>query len=200
MSNFGEKKQNRGIVKFIGQPNDPQTDGELTKWKRFLKFITPWAREGGKLVAKGKQMTEEYYQAEIVKKQSESYKLAEEAANIAAEKDLKIQEKVKVINDEIARIFSDDNLPNVAKQMQLANLLANNPEIAEQLKVIEDMVEKMKVVNFASFNLEVEESESFVDVDKRDALTTSKIEMKYGSKRTLESSEESKVDLSDEEE
>lgn len=162
MNDFGEKKQNQSIVKFVGRPNDARNKLELNKWKKFLKFIWPWAKEGGKLIAKSKQLTEDFYQAEVTKKQNEAMKFAEEASNIAAEKDLKVQEKVKVVNDEIARIFSDKDVPDMAKQLQLANLIANNPEIAAQLNKIEDIVSKLKAVNFSKFNLEIEEENNGV--------------------------------------
>lgn len=157
MNDIGEKKQNNSIIKFVGRPTILKDKSELTRWKRFLKFIWPWAKEGGKLIARSKQLTEDFYQAEVIKKTNEADKFAAEASNIAAERELKIQQKVRVVNDEIAKIFSDNNVPDIAKQLQLANLIANNPEIASQLNKIDELVTKLKVVNFSKFKLEIEE-------------------------------------------
>ncbi|MFC4096438.1 hypothetical protein [Euzebyella saccharophila] len=174
MNNSGEKEQNNRIVKFIGRPTNLQSEVELTKWKRFLKFIWPWAKEGGKLISRGKELTEDFYQAEVDRKSKEADKFAAEAANIAAEKDLKIQQKVKVVNEEITRIFSDNNVPDLAKQLQLANLIANNPEISAQLDKIEEVVSKLKAVNFSKFNLEIEEDTSNLDAEEAEFVDETK--------------------------
>ena len=158
MSSAGEKEQKNAVLKFSGTPNEPESPKEKSRWKNFLKIIWPWAREGGRLLSKGKKLTEKYYEAEVSKKQNEAEKIAEEAANIAADTDLKNQQKVKLVNEEISRIFSDGDLPDVAKQLQLANLMAENPEIAEQMSKIEDMVLRMRTINFSKFELDIEDS------------------------------------------
>ncbi|MEM9276787.1 MAG: hypothetical protein AAGA80_28190 [Cyanobacteria bacterium P01_F01_bin.143] len=155
----GELEETQALIKFTGKPKEPDRPEETTRWRKFLKFIWPWANKGGQLVNRVKEITEAYYSSEAVKKENEANKFAAEAENIAADTDLKKQEKVKVVNEEIQRIFSQDNVPDTAKKLQLANLLANNPQIGEQLEKIESIVQKMKVVNFSEFELELENNE-----------------------------------------
>lgn len=160
MNNSPEKEQNRNIVKFVGRPVDTKDEKELSNWKKFLKFIWPWAKEGGRLISRSKQLTEDFYQAEVSKKQNEATKFAAEAANIAAETDLKVQQKVKIVNEEISRIFSDPNIPEIAKQLQLANLMTKNPDLVDQLNKIEQIVSKLKAVNFTKFQMKIESDQS----------------------------------------
>jgi hypothetical protein len=155
-SSLPDRRENKAIIKFVGEPNELNTPGERSLWKRFLGLIWPWAAKGGLLVSKTAEMTEAFYAAEIAKKQSEADKFAAEAINITTQSDLQKQTKVKVVNDIISDIFSDDKLPETAKMLKLSNLLANNPEITEQWEKIEQMASKLKVVNFASFNLRIE--------------------------------------------
>ena len=164
MSNTGENNQNRNQIKFIGKPNKQNTPEELTRWQRFLKRLLPVSKEGARLFGKGKKLTEEYYDAEVSKKKAETVKLAEESANIAVQKDLAKQQKVKVVNDEIQRIFSDNNTPMFAKHLQLANLLSANPEIEEQLEKINAIMQRLKIVNFAEIDISVDEGDSSSNV------------------------------------
>ena len=146
MTNFeNETETQPALIKFEGTPTDQQSDGEPTRWRRFLNFFWPWARKAGVSAKNAVSLADEFRKAEISKRTAEADKIAAEAADITAAMDSKRQETVRTVNDEIQRIFSDDELPEMAKQLQLANLLAANPELAEQLEKIEHIYELLKL-------------------------------------------------------
>lgn len=157
---MGIKSEINAVIKFTGTPSRPDGADEPTKWKRFLRVIWPWAKKSGAFFGTAKEITEAYYRAEVKKKEAEAEKFAAEAANHAAEADLKKQEKVKLVNDEVARIFNDPNTPDMAKQLQFASLLSTNPEIVEQLKTIRELVATMRAVNLTEFRMDIDTRKS----------------------------------------
>lgn len=159
MNELGEKKQENGVVRFVGTPKGGLEEKELTRWERFLAFITPWAKEGSKVASKAKKLAEENFEADVAKKKREVEKFAAETAEIAENIEIKKQQRVTMVNDELQRIFSDNNLPDLAKKLQLANLLASNPEIEAQLGKIDDIITKLKYVNFTEVEVSVRQDE-----------------------------------------
>lgn len=148
MSQVQYPHKKSSLIKFNGTPNSSDSYIEFSRWKQFKKFIFSWGKEGGILISKTKKITEEYYTAEVHKKENEALKFAEEAKDIAAQKDLKVQEKVKIVNDEIERIFSDGvDFSNPKTQLQLANLISNNPDILQQLNKISSMITNLKLIH-----------------------------------------------------
>lgn len=146
MNTFGTEDSGRGgaIIKFVGSPNEPDKPSEPTRWQRFLRFVWPWAQKTGWVAQYGAELGQAFAEAELAKRQGEAQKLAMDVANAAAERDHKEQQTVRVVNEEIARIFSQDEQPDVSRKLQLANLLAANPQIAEQLEVIESLYAKLR--------------------------------------------------------
>ncbi|MEM8937719.1 MAG: hypothetical protein AAGC64_00060 [Bacteroidota bacterium] len=153
---LGEKEQLKAIVKLSSRPKLPDKPNEISKWKRFLNYINPWAKK----LNKAADITQAYYEGEAFKRHNEGKKFAAEAAEIASRIKVSNQEKVKLVNDEIERIFTNDGLPYEAKMLQLANLVANNPEIAEQLQKVKDMSEVLRTVNFTNINFGLEEKQN----------------------------------------
>jgi hypothetical protein len=132
-----DPQQDVAIIKFVGLPNQLGKPNESTRWRRFLQFLRPWAKKTGWVAQYGAEFGQAFAEAELAKRQGEAQKLAMEAANIAAERDHKEHQTVKAVNEEIARIFSQDDQPELARKLQLANLIAANPQIAKQLEIIE---------------------------------------------------------------
>ena len=127
------------LVRFSGAPRNDSDPAERTRWQQFLGFFKPWANKGGEFVGRAHELADAYAESEVAIRQTQAQKYAAEAAEAAARTETLRQEKVKAVNDEIARIFTSDQLPDVAKQLQLATLLAANPDIAEQLNKIENI-------------------------------------------------------------
>ena len=150
----GEKKQVRSILKFSGKPSKGLTK-ERSKWRKFLTWLNPFAKKTNDLFKEAKGLTKEYYEAEINLKNSEAENFEAEAAEKSANAKLKTTENSKAVNDEITKIFTSD-LPDKVKMLQLATIMSSNPEIVDQLKKIEGMMDYMKVVNFSEFNIQIE--------------------------------------------
>ena len=55
-------------------------------------------------------------------------------------------ERMRAMNKVLSDIFSAQDLPESDRKTQLANLLAENPEIAEQLDKIESIYERLTML------------------------------------------------------
>jgi hypothetical protein len=97
--------------------------------KKWAWKVASFATETGRAIS----------QAEVSKREGEAKKANMEAESIAAECNHKKQQTVKIVNEEIERIFSQDDQPEMSKRLQLANLLAENPQIAEKFKLLEEL-------------------------------------------------------------
>ena len=124
------------IVKVEGRPNLPTRPKEQTRWQRFKAALFPHLR-------KSKELAEAYTKAKVEKERSEARKTAEEAAEIAAKKDLLKQKGAKAFNAVIDDIFADDSLPAGAKALKLAKLMEENPEVAAQLDKVKGIIETL---------------------------------------------------------
>lgn len=133
------------VIKFEGNPTNPQSEKESTRWRRFLNLIRLWGTRAGLVAEDAYSLADEFGKAEIAKKNAEAEKIAAEAAEITAASDSKRQETVITVNDEIQRIFSDNETPELAKRLQLTNLLSANPELAAQLEKIEEISDMLKI-------------------------------------------------------
>lgn len=167
MSPLLNDNNNGPVVKFVGSPNEPSRPDEMTRWKRYLQVLWPWAKKTGKLVNRAGSLADAYSSAEVRKQEGKAAKFAEEATEIAARRDQIQQETVRVVNEEIARIFADNNLPIAAKQLQLANLLASNPQIAEQLERIEGVYMRLKMEHGFHAELLPERNPIFNEKDEK---------------------------------
>lgn len=143
MSWDAEESDLQGIMRLDGQPNQPDAPHEKTRWQRFLDVVWPWAHKGSIWAVAGADLAQDYAKAKIANENNDAAKKGAEAAEKAAEADLKRQEVVKVCNEEITRIFMDDSLPSGAKALQLANVVAANPQIAAQLEKVRAMMETL---------------------------------------------------------
>ncbi len=134
------------IVKVEGRPNSPKQPGEQARWKGFKAWLFPYLK-------KSKELAAAYSQAEVTKKENEARKIAEEAAEIAARKDVTKQKEVQTFNAIIDDIFANDTLPPGAKALKLAKLMEKNPQIAKQLEEVKDIIEKLALTR--GVNIEV---------------------------------------------
>lgn len=166
MSETGNKKQLQSKIEFKGIPQNLDAPQELSRWKKFLNWANPFFRAAKEDVRRIKEAGVDIViaESEIKKAEAEQEKaiaaqFQAEAANEAAKADLKNMEVVKAVNDEFARIFSDESVPDSAKLLQLAQLTAKHPEILEQIEKIKSMMETLRVVNFTQISIEVTEEE-----------------------------------------
>lgn len=124
------------LVKVEGRPNITNRPKEQTRWQRFKAFLFPHLR-------RSKELADAYTEAKVEKERSEARKVAEEAAEIAAKKDLIRQKSAKEFGAVIDDIFADDSLPPGAKALKLAKLMEENPQVAAQLENVKGIIETL---------------------------------------------------------
>ncbi|MCZ6653297.1 MAG: hypothetical protein O7D91_09765 [Planctomycetota bacterium] len=146
MTSDPNQREDHAIVRYEGRSNDAVSPVEKTRWKRFLEFLHLSS-------CKTHEFGEAYAGAEVAKKENEAAKLAAEAADIVAKSDLTRAQTVKVVNEEIQRIFTNKDLPREAKAMQLSVLAKEHPEILAQLKIIEEHAESSRVTRGVQIQL-----------------------------------------------
>ena len=91
---------------------------------------------------RSKELSCEYTEAKVEKERSEARKVAEEAAEIAAKRDLIRQKSAKEFGIVIDDIFADDGLPLSAKALKLSKLMEENHGVLAQLEKAEKIIEK----------------------------------------------------------
>ena len=133
-----DQHDDHAIVRYEGRPNEGDRPAEKTRWQRFLEFLHIKSR-------KTQELGKSYSDAELAKRNNEAAKIAAEAAQIAARTDLTRAKVVKLVNDEIQRIFTDESLPTEAVMMQLHVLAKEHPEILQQLKKLENLAETLRL-------------------------------------------------------
>ena len=104
---------------------------------------------------RSKELADAYTEAKVQKERSEACKIAEEASEIAAKKDLIRQKSAKEFGAVIDDIFADDSLPPGAKALKLAKLMEENPQVAAQLDNVKEIIETLalkKDFNIQSVN------------------------------------------------
>lgn len=125
-----------------------------TRWQRFKDALSPH-------LSGSKELAYAYTKAKVEKELSEALRIAEEAAEIAAKKDLIRQKGVKEFGAVIDDIFAVDSLPPGAKALKLAKLIQENPQVLEQLKIAGKVIEKFSLNNNHKNKLMVE-SQSYI--------------------------------------
>jgi len=143
-----EKILEATIVKVEGRPNLPEQPEERTRWECFKSWLFPHMR-------KSKELAQAYTEAKVAKEENEALKIAEEAAEIAARKDLTKQQEASEFNKLIDDIFADDGLLPGVKALKMAKLMEKNPKIATQLDKVKDIIEKLALKK--GLNIEVED-------------------------------------------
>lgn len=164
MSNDGNKRQLKASVEFTGQAKDLESAEKQVRWKRFLSWFSPALGEGRQLAKSAKEITKERFEsendrtrAEAERTRAEAEKFQAEALGAVAVAELEKANTIKVVNDEIIRIFTAPDLPDSARALMLANLTAQHPEIEAQLEKIIAIMTKLRVVNFTQISISVEE-------------------------------------------
>jgi len=141
-----DQDDDHAIVRYEGRANDPNRPAEKSRMRRFLELLHLVSR-------KTSDVAEAYADAEVTKKENEAVKIAAQAAEIATRADLNRTEELKIVNDEIRRIFSDEELPEDAVKMQLGVLAQRHPEILAQSKRIDEIIEKLRLTRGAQVQL-----------------------------------------------
>ena len=138
MSWTRDQHDDQAIVRYEGRPNEADRPAEKTCWQRFLEFVHLSSR-------KTQELGEAFADAEVAKKRNKAVKVAAEAAELAARADLNRAKELRVVNEEIRKIFSDGSLPPEAIKMQLRALAKVHPEILEKVEDIESLVERLRL-------------------------------------------------------
>jgi hypothetical protein len=130
------------------KPNILIYAGDRTCWQKFKAALFPYLR-------RSKELADAYTEAKVQQERSEACKIAEEASEIAAKKDLIRQKSAKEFGAVIDDIFADDSLPPGAKALKLAKLMEENPQVAAQLDNVKEIIETLalkKDFNIQSVN------------------------------------------------
>jgi hypothetical protein len=102
-----------------------------TIWKSIIAWLFPYLKKSEKL-------TKQFFEAKVKQEQNVAKKINAQT-NL-----LKIKE-TKEFNIIINEIFSDDRLPDIAKQLKLAKLIKNNPEVIAQLNFAKNIIENIQL-------------------------------------------------------
>ncbi len=171
MSWTPNQSDNKAIVKFEGRPNDFTDPREQTRLQRFKRFIWPFARSGGKWAKHGAELADAYAVARVEKEQSVASEHAAKAAEHAAKADILRTEKVILCNEELQRIFSEEGSDGL-KKLQLAGLLAENPQIRKQLDVVEGLIDRLCLTKGTSIRMVEEQHATVETVDDPPQIET----------------------------
>jgi hypothetical protein len=125
--------QELGITKVQGAPNEPDHGAEPDRWRRFKEFILPWLKKGSDLGA-------EYSEARLAQEKNKARKTAEEAAEIAARRDVAQQRAVRDFGANVDAIFADDGLPDEARALKFAKLIESNPHLLDQFEKVKALL------------------------------------------------------------
>lgn len=101
----------------------------------FKKFFLP-------RLQKQEELGLAYQEAKVKKLDAEGEKLIQEAAKIAAEKDLIRQQKLKEFCANVDGLI-EPNSPSSLNMIKLAALLESYPEIAMQLERVQELIDKL---------------------------------------------------------
>lgn len=134
------------IIRFEGVPKEESKPGEVGRFRRFLNWFNPWAKQSSmyvhELTIALTEAERDRRRGEADKEKALAEKIAAEAAKIDAERQQIVQETLTNVNQQIADIFSSDS-PVEAKLLQLQNLAAMNPHLQELLDRIASKYEKL---------------------------------------------------------
>ena len=122
--------------------------GNRTRWQRLKATLFPRLK-------RSKELAYAYTEAKVEKELNEARKVAEEADEIAARKDLTRQKEVKEFNRSVDDIFKIDRLASGAKIIKLAKLIEMNPQVVAQLKKVEEVIETLALKK--ALNIEVDD-------------------------------------------
>jgi hypothetical protein len=118
-----------------------RTRGKKTRWQKLRDALIPYLKSS-------RRLAEVYAEAAVQKERSEAQKIAGEAAEIAARKDLIKQKEVKEFSSNIDDIFAVNDLPPVAKALKLAKLMENNPQIEAHIGAAQGLLQELSLREF----------------------------------------------------
>lgn len=165
------QSDDNAIVKFEGRPNDFTDPVEQTRWQSFKRFISPFSRSGGKWAKHGAELADAYAGARVGKEQSIASEHAAKAAEHAAKADLQRTQKAILCNEELQRIFSEEGSEGL-KKLQLASLLAENPQIQKQLDIVEGIIDRLCLTRGTSIRMVDEQHATVQAVDDPPQIET----------------------------
>ncbi|MCB0771261.1 MAG: hypothetical protein KDC00_12755 [Flavobacteriales bacterium] len=159
------------ILKFIGSPTG-ERDRKISPWKKFLRWLIPALDKGGRILTTGKELTQQFYEAEISIKNSTAQKIGEEAAEIAARKEVLKTDNATKKNAEIERIMNNSNSSDEVKMMQLINLYGGSENAQKSLEQFNELAKLFKVMYGTEVHVQVkkniEERHKIEDKEQQD--------------------------------
>ena len=108
---------------------------EGARFDAFKRFFLPRLKQQEEIAIA-------YEEATVRKLDAEGEKLIQEAAKLAAEKDIARQQELKAFCENVDAFFSADDPPHVV-MLKFAKLIEVNPEIAGQLERVNSLIERL---------------------------------------------------------
>lgn len=143
MNTWPPQDEHNALVRVQGRPREPGHAHEPSRWQKLKRVLWPFAKAGGEWAKYGENLAKDFAEAEVAKRSAEAEKLAAEAAKLAEEAETQKQRRGFAVNAEIREI-AESSCSDEAKLLQLANLMAENPQIASQLRVIETLLSELR--------------------------------------------------------
>ena len=123
------------VISSIGGVPNRYDKKEPTRFAAFKKFFIPRLR-------KQEELALAFEEAAVRKLDAEGEKLSQEAAKIAAEREVTKQEELRRYQENVENTFRPSDSPEVTI-LKMAKLLQMNPEIADQLAKVNAVLERL---------------------------------------------------------
>jgi hypothetical protein len=108
---------------------------ESTRFERFKAFFLPRLR-------KQEELGVAFEEATVRRIEAEGDRFVEEAAKIAAERDLLRQQELRAFCETIDSVFKSDD-SQLVSSLKMAKLLETNPELAAQLEKVNAVLDRL---------------------------------------------------------
>jgi hypothetical protein len=152
------------ILEFAGIPNEPNKADESNRWQKFLGWFS-WIGNTGRLLKKGVGLARLATESHSNKNNAQAAEFAAKAAESAARADQTRQQTVTVVNDEIERIFTNPDTPDLAKHLQFAKLIEANPAIADQLDRVSEIYQRLRLIHGTTIEIQAGTSSEAASVE-----------------------------------
>lgn len=144
------------IIRFEGQPKEPDQKGEHGLFKAFRRAFNKLGKgklgigvgpKGVNIEIEGERREDQQLEAETEKVKAEAKKFAAEAAEIQARLDEDPVVRAMQVNKELRNIFGDEKTPEQIKFLELLNLMDADPQLAAQWDKIESLAQRLNLLH-----------------------------------------------------
>jgi hypothetical protein len=133
------------IVTVKGMPNSLDKSTERSLWERFKCWSSPRLK-------RIEELADAYADVKVQRETNRARKTMEEAGEIAARRDIEIQKKrildqqeIHEFSKAVNEIFTNDGIPAEGKALKFAKLIEKNPQIVEQWDKVKYVMEQLSL-------------------------------------------------------